>query len=234
MLTRQTSGLALVTGLAGLLAAAPAHADEPLAVADLITDRVGAVAGREDEVAAAQDRLFDDHRLELYVVYVDDFAGRTAADWVAEATAESRFDINQALLAVATRERAFALAVDPDYPLTGSQLAEIRNTAVAPALQQYDWAGAAIGAADGLRAVLGGEPVQAPAIVPGDPEPAAADDGFGWLPVVAVGAAVSLLIAGYLVWRWWRRRGPAPDRSEEPAGPRSDILTTDRSSSSEA
>lgn len=234
MLRRQVPGLVLATGLAGLLAAAPARADEPLAVEDLITDRVGAVAGREDEVAAAQDRLFDDHRLELYVVYVDDFAGRTAADWAAEAIAESRFDINQALLAVATRERVFALAVDPDYPLTGGQLAEIRSTAVAPAVRQYDWAGAAIGAAAGLRAVLGGEPVQAPAIVPGDPEPAAVDDGFGWLPVVVVAAAVALLTAGYLFWRWWRRRRPAPDRSDESADPRSDLLTTEEASSPEA
>jgi uncharacterized membrane protein YgcG len=190
--------------------AAPTAADEPFAVEGLITDRVGALAGREDEVEAAQDRLFDDHRLDLFVVYVNDFSGRTAQEWADETALRSQLDLNQALLAVATGERVYHLSVDADYPLTDEQLAEIRAVAVTPVLRENDWAGAAIGAADGLGAALSGEPIVAPEIVPGDPEPSAGG-GFPWAPVVLVGAGAAGIGAFAYARRSRRSREPAAE-----------------------
>lgn len=211
-------GAALAAGAFWLPAGLPAAAEEALVVNDLITDRVGALGGREGEVEAAQDRLFDDHRLELYVVYVDSFAGRSVADWAAEAASHQRFGINQALLVVATREGEYELVLDPEYPLSAAQVTEIRETAVAPALRAFDWAGAAVGAADGLRAVLGGEPVREPEIVPGDPEPAAGG-GLGGIPVITVGAGVLAVAAvglATVAYRRSRRRSPGADGAQVP------------------
>ena len=61
-----------------------------------------------------------------------------------------------ALLAVATGDRAYAYSVDQNFPLTDAQLSEVAATAIEPALARNDWAGAVIGAADGYRAVLEG------------------------------------------------------------------------------
>lgn len=212
-------GVALATGALWLPAALPttmpAAADEALVIDERITDRVGALDGRADEVEAAQDRLFDDHRLELYVVYVDGFSGRAAAEWAAEAASHNRFGINQALLVVATGEREYDLALDPEYPLTGAQVAEIGERAVEPALQVFDWVGAAVGAAEGLRAALGGEPVRAPQIVPGNPEPTADEGGLGGVPVIMVGVGVVGAAAAGLAayaYRRSRRRSTAPDQ----------------------
>ena len=100
----------------------PANADEPFSIEERITDRVDALGDRRGEVEEAIDRLFEDHRLDLYVVYVDDFSGMGREEW-ADATAErSQFGINDALLAVATGERAYQLLVDAEYPLTDEQL----------------------------------------------------------------------------------------------------------------
>lgn len=187
-----------------LLAALPAHGDEPLSLDGEITDRVGAVEGRTDEVQAAIDRLYDDHRLQLFVVYVDDFSDWSAAEWADETALQNGLGVNDALLAVATSERVYALSVDPQYPLTDAELDEITTVAVEPALRENDWAGAAIGAADGLDAVRSGEQIQAPDITPGDAEPTKSGSATPWIiggvAVAGVGAA------GWAVARGFRKR----------------------------
>ncbi|MFI5616475.1 TPM domain-containing protein [Streptomyces sp. NPDC051567] len=194
--------------------APPARADDPVTLSrqGQITDRVGALGDRTGEVTAALDRLYADRGLQLFVVYVRDFSGRSAQSW-ADATAQ-RNGLGQEdlLLAVATGARNYAYSADPGSGLTGPQLADVARTAVEPALRVNDWAGAAVGAADGYDAVLGGLPVPAPSLTPGpaDPGGAPADDGAGngagdyVLPVVAVGAAGAL---GVFAYSRRRRRG---------------------------
>lgn len=81
------------------------------------------------------------------------------------------------------------------------------NTAIEPALKENDWAGAAIGAADGCTAVLGGEPVPAPAITPGPSDPGSGSGGTSTgdllLPIVLLGAAAA--VAAYAFLRRKRR-----------------------------
>ncbi|MGW2656242.1 TPM domain-containing protein [Streptomyces sp. NPDC001478] len=175
-----------------------ARADDPVALSrdGQITDRVGALGDRRDEVATALDRLYDERRLQLFVVYVRDFSGRPPQDW-ADATADrnglGREDV---LLAVATHDRLYAYSVDQDSRLTDAQLRDVADTAIEPALRRYDWAGAAIGAAHGYAAVLAGSPVPTPSITPGDPDPGAgASGGTGAgdlvLPIAVVCAAAA-------------------------------------------
>lgn len=192
----------VVASATWLVSVPPAHADEPLVLETEITDRVGALGDRAAEVEAAQDRLFADYQLQLFVVYVDDFSGFSAQDWADTTAVDSGMGINDVVLAVATDERTYAISVDPQHPLTDTQLAEVESVAIEPALRENDWAGAAVGGADGLGAAMTGEPVQTPEITPGDPNPSAGSGAAPWL--IGGAAVVGVGVAG---WALARRSG---------------------------
>ncbi|MFB6806055.1 TPM domain-containing protein [Streptomyces sp. NPDC056387] len=198
------AGLVLAAALLGLggwgLAVAPAvRAEDPVTLSSQgqITDRVGALGDRRAAVTAALDKLYARHRIRLFVTYVHDFSGRSAQSW-ADATAQKNgLGQDDVLLAVATGARQYAYSADVGSGFTQAQLADVARTAIEPALRQNDWAGAAIGAADGFGAVLSGRPVPVPAVTPGVADPGG-DSGEGGgagdyvLPVVVVGAAGAL------------------------------------------
>ena len=140
-----------------------------------LTDKVDALGDRRGEAQAALDRLYQETQLQLFVVFVESFDGMPSLQWAERTAAISGLGDRDALLAVATGDRSYAYTVDQNFPLTDAQLSEVAATAIEPALAANDWAGAVVGAADGYRAALAGQPVQPPAIVPGDPDP-----GGGW------------------------------------------------------
>ncbi|WP_307840630.1 TPM domain-containing protein [Streptomyces sp. G44] len=177
-----------------LLCPPPAFAEDPVTLSRTgqVTDRVDALGNRAGTAEQALDRLYDDRGVQLFVVYVRDFSGRSAQGW-ADATAERNgLGLDDVLLAVATHDRQFAYSVDEASRLSDAQLREVATTAIRPALRQNDWAGAAIGAANGYRAVLAGRPVPTPSITPGPADPGGGDDSVAGdlvLPVAAAGAA---------------------------------------------
>ncbi|WSL21638.1 TPM domain-containing protein [Streptomyces sp. NBC_01283] len=188
-------------------AALAAPADDPVTLSrdGQITDKVGALGSRKSATARALDQLYDDRGLQLFVVYVRDFSGRGAQDW-ADATAERNgLGLDDALLAVATHDRQYAYSVDAGSRLTEAQLQDVATTAIKPSLRQNDWAGAAIGAANGYRAVLSGRPVPTPTPTPGAADPGGNGNGNGdetaagdlVLPIVAVGGAGALAAVAY-------------------------------------
>ncbi|MFF6773565.1 TPM domain-containing protein [Streptomyces sp. NPDC012637] len=202
-------------------AAPGAHADDPVVLSreGQITDRVGALGDRRPAVVEALDGLYDARRVQLFVVYVRDFSGRGAQGW-ADATAERNgLGDDDVLLAVATHDRQYGYSADPDSRFTQAQLDDVARTAIEPALRQNDWAGAAIGAADGYTAVLAGQPVPAPAITPGpaDPGGTASEDPTSAsdliLPVALVGGAGALAAYTYT-----RRRRRAANRTTPGGG----------------
>ncbi|MFJ3252647.1 TPM domain-containing protein [Streptomyces sp. NPDC086771] len=193
-----------------LPAASGARADDPVTLSrdGQITDKVGALGDRRDQVRTALDRLYADHRAQLFVVYVRDFSGRSAQSW-ADATADRNgLGGDDILLAVATHDRQYAYTVEQGSRLTDAQLTDVARTAIVPALREHDWAGAAIGAADGYAAVLAGKAVPTPAVTPGAADPGTAASGGTnagdlVLPVVVVGGAAA--VAGYAYTRRRRR-----------------------------
>ncbi|MEU8433619.1 TPM domain-containing protein [Streptomyces sp. NPDC029216] len=201
----------MLAGGWGVAAVPVARAEEPVTLSreGQITDRVGALRGRRADVADALERLYSGWRIQLFVVYVHDFSGRAPQSW-ADATAQKNgLGQDDLLLAVATGARQYAYSADVDSGFTEAQLADVARTAIEPALRQNDWAGAAVGAANGYGAVLGGKPVPEPAITPGVPDPGGAARGSGGagdyvLPVVAVGAAGAL---GAYAYSRRRKRG---------------------------
>ncbi|MFI8340260.1 TPM domain-containing protein [Streptomyces sp. NPDC085639] len=198
------AGALLVLGGAATAGAPAARAEDPVTLSQQgqVTDRVGALGDRQGAVTAALDKLYADRRIQLFVAYVRDFSGRSAQSW-ADATAQRNgLGQNDVLLAVATGARQYAYSADVDSGFTEQQLATVARTAIDPALKQNDWAGAAIGAANGYNAVLGGQPVPVPTITPGPADPggrAGGESGAGdfVLPVVAVGAAGALAAYTY-------------------------------------
>ncbi|MFE9041857.1 TPM domain-containing protein [Streptomyces sp. NPDC007818] len=198
-------------------AAAGARADDPVVLPSdgQILDRVGALRDRGPEVEAALDRLYDDRRIQLFVVYVRDFSGRDGQDW-ADATAERNgLGLDDVLLAVATHDRRYGYSADPDSRLTQAQLDDVARTAIEPALRENDWAGAAIGAADGYSAVLGGLPVPVPSLTPGPADPGGPGvSGTDLiLPVALVGGAGAAAVYAYA-----RRRRRATTRTTPGGG----------------
>ncbi|MGX1505815.1 UNVERIFIED_CONTAM: putative membrane protein YgcG/predicted nucleic acid-binding Zn-ribbon protein [Streptomyces graminofaciens] len=181
-----------------------AAADDPVDLSrqGQITDRADALDDRAAEVSRALDRLYDEQRLQLFVVYVTGFSGRSAQEWAAETATRNGLGTNDVLLAVATRDRQYAYWVDAASRLTDAQLAEVARTAVEPALRENDWAGAAIGAADGYGAVTAGEPVPTVNITPGEADPGdggGAGTGAGdlVLPIAILGGAAVLAAYAY-------------------------------------
>ncbi|MFD0042375.1 TPM domain-containing protein [Streptomyces anulatus] len=173
-----TGLLAVLSAVCWLvLPAATARADDPVELSrdGQITDRVGALGDRTGQVEDALDRLYDDERIQLFVVYVRDFSGRSGQTWSDETANRNGLGQDDVLLSVATHDRQYAYSVDAGSPLTDEQLRDVAGTAIEPALRENDWAGAAIGAADGYGSALAGRPVTAPAITPGPADPGTGD-----------------------------------------------------------
>ncbi|MCC3771391.1 TPM domain-containing protein, partial [Streptomyces sp. UNOC14_S4] len=216
---RVRAPLALVTLCALAVPVAHAHADTPLDLdtGGRITDTVGALGQRRAQVTGALNHLHTTHHIQLYVTYVRDFSGRPGHAW-ADATADRNgLGPHDVLLAIATHERQYAVSAAPDSGFRPEQLKAVAATAIAPALAQHDWAGAAIGAAEGYAAVLQGHPVLPPTIVPGAGDPGG--DGLVpghrrvWLPVtIAVLALFTGLYLCFCSRRAARRRAARRER----------------------
>ncbi|MDG4865438.1 TPM domain-containing protein, partial [Streptomyces sp. T-3] len=152
-----------------------ARAEDPVTLSrsGQITDKAGALGDRTNEVSKALTKLYDDRGMQLFVTYVRDFSGRSAQSWADATARRNGLGLNDVLLAIATRDRQYAYYVDQGSRLTDAQLADVAQQAIVPTLRQNDWAGAAIGAANGYDAVLAGQPVPTPAITPGEADPGA-------------------------------------------------------------
>ncbi|NEE61894.1 TPM domain-containing protein, partial [Streptomyces sp. SID8455] len=116
-------GRALLTGLLATLfagywlalpGAADARAEDPVELSrdGQITDRVGALGDRTDAVEDALDRLYAQQRLQLFVVYVRDFSGRSGQTWSDETANRNGLGQDDVLLSVATHDRQYAYSVD--------------------------------------------------------------------------------------------------------------------------
>ena len=150
-----TALLALLFLVAGaLLLPGRAFAEDPFRLSTQIEDKVGALGDQEGDVQMALGLLQDEQQVQLWVVFVDTFSGMSAEDWAYETASISDLGLNDALLAVAVEDRAYAYSVDEDFPLSATEMNDIMISSVEPALSENDWAAAAIAAASGMRAEL--------------------------------------------------------------------------------
>ncbi|MGE2733240.1 TPM domain-containing protein [Mycolicibacterium vaccae] len=145
-------GVFLTTSLSSLALLAPsAAAAPPMRLAGYVTDQAGALdpAGR-GEVQQAVDGLYQERRVRLWVVFVDTFSGQSAQGWAESTYRSSDLGSRDAILAVATVDRAYALLAGAEA-MRGTDIDRIRTDDVEPLLRDGDWAGAAVAAANGLN-----------------------------------------------------------------------------------
>jgi hypothetical protein len=143
---------------------AAAGAQAPLALHQYVTDLAGAFnpAGL-NQVEAAIDRLYNDRRIRLWVVFVRDFSrmkpGLSAADnavaWAQKTMQVSNFGATDAVFAVATEGRAYAIQLatgitSVDKAELDSLLADVKSDLV-----RRDWLAATLKVADRLNSAAG-------------------------------------------------------------------------------
>ncbi|MFG1932256.1 TPM domain-containing protein [Mycobacterium sp. NPDC048908] len=177
-------GLVVAAMILGALLAPTASGQPPFRLPSYVNDSANALSGSEfSDVQQAVDKLYNEKRIRLWVVYVDAFSGQDAVSWTDATIRASGINADDdAVLAVATVDRAYAFHVPSSF--SRSTADELRRNQIEPALRQGDWGAAAIAAAQSLG------------------PPASADiSWFGFLVALAV-----LALAVVVVWLWLRRR----------------------------
>jgi hypothetical protein len=195
---------ALLVILAAVLWSAPVSADPPTRLPTQVTDTVGALSAGRSAVDAALERLQADTGIQLFVVFVDSFDGTPAQEWTDSTARLSDLGDRDALLAVATRDRAYAYSFPDDSRISDRELAAVASDKIEPALSRGDWPGAVVAAADGYRAAASGS------------------GSLVWVLVV-----LALVVAGGLIWVavHRRRKRTAAPVAATPAGPSTDELS---------
>ncbi|MCM6762146.1 TPM domain-containing protein [Rathayibacter sp. ZW T2_19] len=192
---------ALLIGAGVVLAGAPvAVAEDPVTLGSSpVLDSIGALgSGDAAEIESAASRLYEEHRVQLFVTYVDSFSGVSGDERWSDATADlNGLGEEDVLLAVAVDARQYQVSVADGFPLDDAQLSSLQSEDIEPQLVEGDWAGAAVAAADGI-----GERLDAPT--------AGESLGRGATVVLAVLAVLVVLgIVVLLLVRRSRRRKAA-------------------------
>ena len=186
--------VALAVLTAGLLFAPTGAAAPPLRLASYVVDEANALSGSDmAEVTQAIDKLYADRKVRLWVVFVDSFSGSPAADWARATMRTSDFGDHDALLAVATTDRAYALLA-PTAAAGGIDVDALRRNEVEPLLRDQQWAEAAIAAAQGLDGPSGSA------------SPGSSDTELNWFGVLVMLAVIAAAVTGLLLWSRRRKR----------------------------
>lgn len=152
---RRRAWVALVTMcllalLGPVMGAQQALARPPYDLPGELVDEAGVLTDPA-AVRRAQDRLQEETGLQLFVVYVDSFDGRSGPDWATSTARESGMGPQDLLLAVAVQDRRYGTAVHPGSGISERQRTDVESRLVESRLRVDDWQGAAIAAADGYR-----------------------------------------------------------------------------------
>ena len=178
--------LVLAILAAGALLAPTAGSTPPFRLPGYVTDQAQALSGSgRAGVEQAVDKLYTDRRVRLWVVYVDSFDNLGGVTWAERTRRTSDLDADDAILAVATRDRSYAFLVPTDF-VSDSASNDIRRNAIEPRLRANDWAGAAVAAAEGLNT--------------------ASAPGPGISPLAVIVALAVIIVLVLLLWLWSRRR----------------------------
>jgi uncharacterized membrane protein YgcG/predicted nucleic acid-binding Zn-ribbon protein len=187
-------GVVLATLTAVTLVAPAASAEPPFALSDYVTDKASVLdPSQRSDVESAIDKLYNDRKIRLWVVYVEDFSGQGAVSWAQSTVRQSDLGSFDALLAVATTGRAYALQVPSSATsMSSSQVESLRRNEIEPALHRNDWSGAAVAAANGLNS---------------GSNTTSSGGRVSWVPaVIFLGLILLALVVVWLLLRRRRRR----------------------------
>jgi hypothetical protein len=174
-----------------------------------VVDQAGVVGGDKQTIEDAAAKLYKDHKIDLYVVYVDRFTNPAdAADWANETASLNNLGPTDYLLAVATEGRAYYLSGDPSGPVSDDRLAQIETNDIEPQLKAGEWSGAAVAAANGLSDAVGG---------------GGGASGFFWFFLIAI--VVVGLIVFFVVRSRSKKKVAAGSQGHGQAPPQNELQT---------
>ncbi|WP_040509390.1 TPM domain-containing protein [Gordonia soli] len=193
------SALAVLLSMLGLswIGAGIAHAEPPTRLPTQVVDAADVLDTRQsDQLQQRLDRLYNEHDIQLWVVYVRNFDNLSAEQWAKQTSDISEFGDRDLVLAVATDTRSYHLSSPGDIEgIDQSTLDDIDRNEIRPALRANNWLAAGLGAADGVSAAL----------VPSN---------SGWVAAAAVGGVVVVGGGGALLYTRRRRRRRVEDGVE--------------------
>src|SRR5690242_7628319 len=135
-------GLIVAVLTVGVLLAPTAAGQPPFRLPTYVNDNAHALSGSElSDVRQAVDKLYNDRHIRLWVVYVETFSGQDAVGWTQQTGRLSDISGQDAILAVAIQDRAYAF-LPPTTASGGFDVTSLRTTRIEPKLRQSDWAGA--------------------------------------------------------------------------------------------
>ncbi len=179
--------------ITALTVAPSAAAQPPFRLPGYITDNAGVLNDADrSAIKSASGRLYSDRRIQLWVVFVDDFSGQPAQSWAENTSSLSDLGDFGAVLAVATVDHSYAFLVPRRVKtIDAGQVDDLRRNQIEPALRRGDWSGAAVAAANGL-----------------DRGPQSASS----TPLlIGLGVILFAVLALYVFTRWRRRRRRAAE-----------------------
>jgi predicted nucleic acid-binding Zn-ribbon protein len=179
--------------ITALLVAPSAAAQPPFRLSNYITDDAGVLTGPgRGAIQSATGKLYSDRRIQLWVVFVDNFSGQPAVSWAESTRAASDLGDFDAVLAVATVDHSYAFLVpNRVQTISAGQVDDLRRNQIEPALRRGDWSGAAVAAANGLN--RGREPANSAPLL------------------IGLGVIVIAVLILYVVMRYRHRRRRAAE-----------------------
>jgi TPM domain len=179
--------------ITALLVAPSAAAQPPFRLSNYITDDAGVLTGPgRGAIQSATGKLYSDRRIQLWVVFVDNFSGQPAVSWAESTRAASDLGDFDAVLAVATVDHSYAFLVpNRVQTISAGQVDDLRRNQIEPALRRGDWSGAAVAAANGLN--RGREPTNSAPLL------------------IGLGVIVIAVLILYVVMRYRHRRRRAAE-----------------------
>jgi uncharacterized membrane protein YgcG len=200
-----------------------------------VTDLAGILdEGQRQTLEDRLDSLHSSTGVQLFVLYVRTFESTPSPDYAKEVARVNSLGGDDALLAVAFDDRAYALWVPDSMPdVTDQEIDTILVTKVEPALRANDPLDAPIAAVEGLGEALKGDlaasqaptpeataapaatPTAAPAATPTAGVDTSGGSGGGLAPWAIVGL-VLLVVGGLMAFALLRARRPAATPSPNP------------------
>ncbi|WP_051405975.1 TPM domain-containing protein [Gordonia alkanivorans] len=149
-------GLALGMTLLLSVGAGTAAAEPPTRLPTYVVDSAEVITPEQrSELENALDDLYNEHDIQMWIVYVRSFDGLTSEQWADQTAIASELGDHDALLAVATEDRAYRMfAPDSIGGLDQSTLDDVATNDVVPQLREGNWAQAGLGAINGLSNAL--------------------------------------------------------------------------------
>ncbi|QHC71214.1 TPM domain-containing protein [Rathayibacter sp. VKM Ac-2801] len=183
----------LIAAVLALVPATAATAESPVSFSSsTVLDSVGVLSsGETAEIEQASRALYDQHRVQLFVAFVDSFTDPSdRAAWADETATRNGLGTDDVLLAVAVDARQYQVSVAQGFALDDAQVSSLQSDDIEPRLADGDWAGAAVAAANGI-----GQRLDTPS----------AGESLGSGLLVALGVLAALVVIGLVVLLLVRR-----------------------------